>query len=115
MPSHLRPIPGHYLATQHTRQWWKEEHYYPNAADVLTYPEWEQAGKKDCINYAEERMEAILNTHKISLPLTKNQISDIGEILNEAREFYRKRGMISDNEWSMYQKQVLKNDWYPFS
>ena len=109
------PIPGHYLATEHTRQWWRKEHFYPVAADTLTYPEWEMTGKKDCIEYAKTRMEEILATHKASLPLTEKQRDDMSSIMSEARDYYKKKGMISQDEWATYNKVVLNSDWYPFS
>jgi trimethylamine--corrinoid protein Co-methyltransferase len=109
------PIPGHYLATEHTRRLWKEEHFYQKSADALTYPEWESSGKKSCVEYAKERMETILDTHKVSTPLTEKQRSDIAQILREARNYYRSKGMISNDEWSTYGKKVLNTEWYPFS
>ena len=109
------PIPGHYLNTAHTREWWKKEQFVPRAADDLTYPEWMRAGKKDCLDYAKERMEEILATHKVSIPLTPSQEEDIGRILKEAREYYRSKGMISDDEWEVYKEKVLKSPDYPFA
>ncbi|TET86494.1 MAG: hypothetical protein E3J34_03810, partial [Dehalococcoidia bacterium] len=72
------PIPGNYLHTAHTREWWKKEQFIPKTADRLTYPEWMKTGKKDCIDYAKERMGEILATHKVSIPLTPGQEDDIG-------------------------------------
>lgn len=85
------------------------------AADTLTYPEWEMTGKKDCIEYAKTRMEEILATHKASLPLTEKQRDDMSSIMSEARDYYKKKGMISQDEWATYNKVVLNSDWYPFS
>ncbi|MBA7605886.1 Glycine betaine methyltransferase [subsurface metagenome] len=107
-------IPGHYLNKEHTRKWWKKEFFLPQAADVLTYPEWMKSGKKHCLDYAKERMEKILATHKVSIPLTPGQEDDIGRILNEARKYYRKKGMISDEEWEVYKKKVLESPDYPY-
>lgn len=109
------PIPGQYLNTAHTREWWKKEQFVPRAADSLTYPEWMKTGKKDCIDYAKERMAEILATHKVSLPLTPSQEEEIGRILNEAREYYREKGLISDEEWEVYKEKVLKSPDYPFA
>jgi len=109
------PIPGHYLNTAHTREWWKKEQFVPKVADELTYPEWINTGKKDCLDYAKERMGEILATHKVSIPLTPSQEEDIKRILNEAREYYRKQGMISDEEWGVYERKVLKSPDYPFA
>lgn len=74
-----------------------------------------KAGKKGCLDYAKERLEEILATHKVSVPLTPNQEEDIGRVLNEARKFYREKGMISDEEWKVHKEGVLKSSDYPFA
>jgi CRISPR/Cas system-associated exonuclease Cas4 (RecB family) len=60
-------------------------------------------------------MEEILATHRVSIPLTPSQEKDIKRILNEAREYYRKKGMISDEEWAVYKEKVLKSPDYRFA
>jgi len=107
------PIPGHYLNKEHTRQWWKKEFFLPQAADILTYPEWMKTGKKSCLDYAKERMEKILATHKVLIPLTPGQEDDIERILNEARKYYKDKGLISDTEWAVYTKS-LESPNYPY-
>lgn len=107
------PIPGHYLSSVHTRQNWKKEFYVPRCSDRLTYPEWMSSGKKSCLDYAQTRMEEILATHKIS-GLTAEQETGVEAVLNEARDHYRKIGQISDQEWSVYQKQISGSE-YPFA
>jgi trimethylamine--corrinoid protein Co-methyltransferase len=84
------PIPGHYLGKAHTRQWWRKEQFVPQAADRLTYPEWLQKDKKQALDYARERVEAILAEPERTY-LTPGQEEDIHRILEEARAFYRKR------------------------
>ena len=106
------PIPGHYLNTAHTREWWKKEQFVPRAADSLAYPEWKKTGKKGALDYAKERMEEILATHKPT-PLTPGQEEEIERILKEAREYYRKKGLISDEEWAVYMKS-LESVNYPY-
>ena len=100
------PIPGFYLNQAHTRKWWQKEQFVPKSADRLTYPEWMQRGKKNCLDYAKERMEEILATHKVSPPLTPSQEEDVERILNEARNYYRKKGQITDAEWELYLKDI---------
>ena len=102
------PIPGHYLSTAHTREWWRKEQWLPKAADLEAYPVWVRSGKKDALALARERMEEILATHSPT-PLTPEQEQAIEEILTEARQFYRDRGTISDGEWSVYMK-TLESD-----
>ena len=87
------PIPGHFLGTTHTRTWWKKEQFMPKVADRLTYPEWMEKGKKSAVDYAKERMEEILATHKPD-PLTPQQEDDISRILKECWDYYRKKDML---------------------
>lgn len=107
------PIPGSYLDKEHTRKFWRKEQFVPKAADRLTYPEWLSMGKKDCIDYAKERMEKILATHKPT-PLSQNQEEDIERILKEARKYYKEKGMISDGEWEAMKKD-LESPNYPYA
>ncbi len=99
------PIPGHYLGTAHTRQWWRAEQWLPKVADLEAYPVWVRSGKKDALALAQERMAQILATHH-PIPLTPAQEQAVEDILNEARQFYRDRGTISDAEWSVYMKTL---------
>ena len=89
------PIPGHFLDKKHTLNWWKKEQYMPECADLLTYPEWEQSGKKDCLDYAKKKMEKILSEHEVSIELNNDQEEKIKKIVEELEEFYRKRGELS--------------------
>lgn len=86
------PIPGHFLDKRHTYEWWKKEQFVQKYADILTYPEWERAGKKSCIDYAKEKMEKILKEHEVSIKLTDKQEEEINKIIKEMEEFYKKRG-----------------------
>ena len=99
------PIPGHYLSTAHTREWWQQEQWLPKSADLEAYPVWVRSGKKDALALAKERMEQILATHEPE-PLTAEQEQALEDILTEARDFYRKREMISGDEWSAYMNTV---------
>jgi trimethylamine--corrinoid protein Co-methyltransferase len=99
------PIPGHYLGTAHTREWWQKEQYLPVAADLEAYPVWIKSGKVDALELAKKRVAEILETHKPT-PLTSEQEIAIEDILNEARNYYRKRDLISDEEWADYMKVI---------
>jgi trimethylamine--corrinoid protein Co-methyltransferase len=103
------PIPGHYLSTEHTREWWQKEQWLPKAADLEAYPVWVRSGKKDALKLAQERMEEILENHKPN-PLTVEQEQAIKEILVEARQFYRDRGTISEADWSTYMQTLEMGD-----
>jgi len=102
------PIPGHYLNREHTRKWWKEEQFIPKATDREVYPVWIKTGKKDAIDHAKEMMEEILATHKPK-PLTSGEEQIIEDVLKEAREYYRKKGLITDEEWAVYMKTLESN------
>ncbi|MEA3254009.1 MAG: trimethylamine methyltransferase family protein, partial [Chloroflexota bacterium] len=106
------PIPGHYLGKAHTRKWWSLEQFVPRTADRLTYPEWMSTGKKSCLDYAKERMAEILATHKPT-PLTSGQEEGVEKVLEEARTYYKERGLISDEEMAAYRKSI-KSANYPY-
>lgn len=107
------PIPGHYLNRPHTRKWWKKEQFIPRSADRLTHPEWLRQGKKDCITLANEKCKELCTSHTVNPSLTESQEQDIEKILKEAREYYKKRGLISDKEWDEYKKDIESPD-YPY-
>ncbi len=86
------PIPGMFLDRNHTRLWWKKEQFIPKVADRTPYPEWLEMGKRDAIDHAKKRMEEILATHKPA-PLTGDQREEIDRIVNEAKTFYKNKGM----------------------
>ena len=106
------PIPGEFLTTQHTRDWWKKEQVMRPVADTLPYAQWMKAGKKSALDHARQKMEEILTTHRIK-PLPPEQEQAVEDILNDARQWYRKQGMISDEEWKVYQED-LNSPNYPF-
>jgi trimethylamine--corrinoid protein Co-methyltransferase len=99
------PIPGHFLSTAHTREWWRKEQWLPKSADLESYPVWVRSGKKDALALAKERMDEILETHQPT-PLSPDQEQAIEDILKEARQFYRDKEFISDEEWSVYMKTL---------
>jgi trimethylamine--corrinoid protein Co-methyltransferase len=101
------PIPGHFLGLAHTRKWWKQEQYIPKSSDTQTYPEWLQGGKKSCVDYARERMEDIIASHK-PMPLTDRQEDDLERILEDARAHYERAGHISPAEMKAY-RAVLRD------
>ncbi|MEW6444002.1 MAG: trimethylamine methyltransferase family protein [bacterium] len=88
------PVPGNYLTTPHTREWWKKEQYVQKFTDRLTLPEWTAAGKKSALDYARERTEQILATHKISKPLSATEEEEVQRILKDAYSYYGKKGML---------------------
>ena len=107
------PIPGTFLTEEHTRKWWKQSQFIPKSSDSLTYQEWMEADKKDCIAYALDRMNTILETYEPE-PLAEGEEEAIEKIMEEARSFYREKGLISDKEWGAYQED-LNSPGYPYS
>jgi len=87
------PAPGTFLDKQHTRKLWVRENYAPKCFDISTHAEWLNSGKKSAIDYAKEQMEDILTNHKPA-PLTAQQDREVEKILEEARRYYKKKGML---------------------
>jgi trimethylamine--corrinoid protein Co-methyltransferase len=86
------PIPGFFLNTAHTREWWKKEQFLPHAADMLTYPEWLETGKKTTLDYAKERADELLASWESKLPPGKEE--ELDKILEECRQWYKEKGLI---------------------
>lgn len=95
------PIPGHFLSTAHTREWYKQENFFPKSADQEAYPVWLKEGKKDALELAKERKQDILTNHT-HVKLSEDQDKAIEDILDEARQYYKDKGMISEAEWETY-------------
>jgi trimethylamine--corrinoid protein Co-methyltransferase len=56
---------GTFLATQHTRRWYREEHRLPSSAiDRGTRHAWEEKGSKDIVGRARERVEEIVASYQ---------------------------------------------------
>lgn len=87
------PLPGYYLDTEHTRNWWKKEQFMPKVADRLSYAEWMEKGKRSALVNARERVEHILATHQPT-PLSKDQEKEIANILESARRTYAEKGLL---------------------
>jgi trimethylamine--corrinoid protein Co-methyltransferase len=86
-------VPGTFLNKTHTRTNWKKEYFVPKVADRLSYPEWLNQGKKNVIHRAKDRMEEILASHS-PLEIKPEQDQDIDRILEDARNHYRKKGLM---------------------
>ena len=57
-------------------------------------------------------MQDIIETYNPPA-LSDNEEDAIEKILEEARQYYRKKGLISDKEWDAYKKD-LKSPEYPY-
>jgi trimethylamine--corrinoid protein Co-methyltransferase len=90
----IGPIPGHYLASEHTRKWWKKEQFIPEVADrTANYKSWNDSGKKTALQLAVEKTNAILKTHYPEV-LSEEQNKEIDGILEKARKYYADKGML---------------------
>jgi len=87
------PSPGSYLGKKHTRENWKKEYYVPKVFDRLSYQDWERSGKASVIDKAKQRVDVILAAHKPK-PLSDDEERQIKRILDEARAYYRKKGLL---------------------
>jgi trimethylamine---corrinoid protein Co-methyltransferase len=86
--------PGCYLDTEHTRKFWKNEQFTGKAADYTsTYSEWTKKGKKNAFDLAKERVEDIIASHE-PLPLPGEKVEEIEKILEEAKKYYKEKGML---------------------
>jgi len=106
------PVPGNFLDNEHTFKWWRKECYIPAVADRDAYDNWIQKGKLTAADHAKVKKEEILASHK-DKRLSAEEDQAIEDILNEAREYYRNNGFITDAEWALYQED-LSSPGYPF-
>lgn len=88
----IGPIPGFYLNKEHTRKWWKEELFIPEVADLTTYPEWKENGKKSTLELGQEKMKDILDSYECKLSEGKQQ--ELDDILEETKKYYKNKDMI---------------------
>lgn len=107
------PVPGSYLGSAHTRTWWQKEQFLPPAADILTYDEWLDGDRKDCLDYAKERMNDLISNHKVCPLLSPLENEAVEAVLNEARKYYRAEGHITDQEWQKYEQALMAPN-YPY-
>jgi trimethylamine--corrinoid protein Co-methyltransferase len=91
MINEVGPIPGFFLDKVHTIQWWRKETFLAHAADTLPYTEWLKRGKKTALDYARVRADQLLAEYQPSL--TPEQETQLDCILEEARSYYKKKGM----------------------
>ena len=61
------------------------------------------------LDNAKAKVEEILANHK-PLPLSDSEDQALEDILVEARNHYRAKGMISDDEWAAYMTELESTD-----
>lgn len=109
----IGPMPGSFMDTDETLENWREECYVPAVASRESYQSWAASGRKGILENAENRMAKILDSHQIpQLPADKE--AALEDILKDAREYYRKKGLISEDEWKLYLEDLQSPD-YPYA
>jgi trimethylamine--corrinoid protein Co-methyltransferase len=107
------PLPGNFLSTSHTRKWWKQEQYLPKVADSTSFSGWVKGGSKTMFDKAREKFEFIISKHQ-PVALSAQIEQAVEDILQDARKYYRDHGMITDEEWRVYQED-LNSPNYPYA
>ena len=109
----IGPIPGSFMDTDETLENWRAECYVPTVSSRSGVDEWKAKGRQNVIEIAEGRMEKLLSEHRVpALEASKEQALE--DILNDARNYYHKKGMISEEDWKLYQEDI-HSDNYPFA
>ena len=107
------PAPGTYVGEEHTLDHLYDDTYIPLAADRDDIPTWVESGMKGAYGKAQAIKEEILAKPIVNV-LSDEEEAKLEAILQKAREYYRAAGMISDEEWELYQKD-LNSPGYPFA
>jgi trimethylamine--corrinoid protein Co-methyltransferase len=107
------PAPGSYLGETHTRTWYRKESVTPAVWDLEPFAAWVGGEPVGAVDHAKARVEEILATHKAPA-LSDSEEAAVEGVLQEARDYYRSRGLISDKEWAEYQEDLASPD-YPYA
>ncbi len=109
----IGPMPGSFMDTDETLENWREECYVPTVGSRQTYEEWIETGRHGIIDKAQAKVGQILEKAPVpTLDAQKEQALE--DILNEARMYYYKKGMITEDEWKEYQEDI-HSDNYPYA
>jgi trimethylamine--corrinoid protein Co-methyltransferase len=79
------PIPGNYLKTEHTRQWWRKDQYQPSLSSRQHHVKWISMGSQDIVARAMEQAGRIIETHRAP-SLSENISNELDRILKLAEE-----------------------------
>ena len=93
--------PTSYLAEDHTLEYFRSERSYSTVADMSGIAQWLE---KDCptiLEHAQEKMDQILASENSWIDANREKA--VAAVLEEARDYYRATGMISEKEWQIYQ------------
>lgn len=109
----IGPMPGSYMNTDETLENWREECYVPTTATRQSFQEWNMSGKKNILEKAAQRTNQLLEQHQIPF-LESGKVQALEDILQDARNYYHKKGMIKEDEWKLYQEDLNSPD-YPYA
>jgi trimethylamine--corrinoid protein Co-methyltransferase len=76
---------GHFLGQEHTREFFKKEHFVPEISDRRAPESWVKAGSKDIREVARERAKQILKEH-VPPPLDKTVKEELLTIVKEVEK-----------------------------
>ena len=85
----------------------------PSVASRTSYAEWKASGEKSILESAENRMKSLLEKHTVP-SISPEQEQQLEDILQDARNWYRKTGRITEEEWKIYQEDLCSPD-YPYA
>lgn len=109
----IGPMPGSFMDTDETLENWREECYVPLVASRESHQDWEKNGRRNILEIAEGRLEKLMENHKVPV-LSADKEQALEDILCDARVYYRKKGMITDEEWKLYQEDLQSSE-YPYA
>jgi len=74
---------GHFLAEDHTLAHYRSQSWFPSLMDRARWQDWQNAGRKTMADRAQEKLNAILDEHKLA-PLSPEERTEIDRILTAA-------------------------------
>ncbi len=77
---------GHFLASEHTRDYYAKEHFIPSLFDTRPYDSWRRGGSRELRERATEEVKRIVETHQ---PPTLSK--DLGESLEKYVKYIERR------------------------
>ena len=100
--------PASFMHLAHTRKHWMKDRFMPLVADTDPHAEWVRKGKVDLLERAKAKCEEILATHRPA-PLSEAQEQHVEAVLAEARAYYRKNGLITEEQWGPYMQALRES------
>jgi trimethylamine--corrinoid protein Co-methyltransferase len=76
---------GHFMAEKHTLNHLRTEYWIPKLSDRQTFDAWMQAGAKDIVSVAKEKVKEVLAKHKPE-PIPKDIQKEISQIMKRCEK-----------------------------